>query len=201
LCGLHTCSARDCRAILSKTPEDFSRCAKFTSANHLCGTAAETCAQQYWRGDNQARLRSARRQRGNLPQRRRAALSHSESSTVVAGPPFDRFLIRSEDQLTCGAPGMDRPQGTLVRVFPPLRKTNADWTSARKEPVCQPSPGRPRPPSSFPVVLSVCSTRARSPSGLVFPSITCKRTPRGGTHGSRRCVWVPVATDGRCCEH
>lgn len=184
---------------IQQTPGDFSRCAKFAAANQLRGTAAEDCARQSWRGDHQARARSASRQRGTLPQRRRPAPSHSESLNAVAGPPFDRFLIRSEDQLTCGVPGIDRPQGTLVRVFPPLPKTNADWISARKEPVCQLSPGRERPPSSFPVLLSVCSTPARSPSGSAFPSITCRRTPRGGTRGSRRCAWASVATDGRCC--
>lgn len=131
-----------CPAIFSKTPEDFTRCAKFAFAHPFCGTAAE------------------------------APASSSESLYALAKPPFDEFLIPSKHQLTCGVPGIDQPtKNGRTRLFRTLPKTKCGGTSARKEPICQPSPGRRCPPSSFPLLLSVCLIPARSPSGSAFPSI------------------------------
>jgi len=193
LCDLQTFAGCDCPAIFSKTHEQFSRRVKFNFVNHFCGAAAEACPP----GDSETHGPCTRRLCSTFLPCRPA--SSSESLNAPAGPSFDEFLIRSEYQLTCGA-GIDRPtKKSRARIFRTLPKPMRAVISARKEPICQLSPGRQRPLCSFPLLLSVCSIPARSPSGLAFPSIGCRLTPRGEVRASLRCSWALAATDGRCC--
>ena len=94
----------------AKPPGDLPSFAKSAAANHHCGTAAACCTRF---------TRDTIQQVG-------PPFSSSQALLPASRPAFDRFLIRSEDQLSCGVPEpLSRNAGT--RAFRPLPKTKGGW--------------------------------------------------------------------------
>jgi hypothetical protein len=117
----------------AKPSGDLPSFAKSAAANHHCGTAAARCT---------------RFTRDTIPQVG-PPFSSSQALLPASRPAFDRFLIRSEDQLSCGC--RNRYPGTLVRAPSGLcRKPKADGISARKETYMSTQPGPAPPTFQFP---------------------------------------------------